>query len=142
MAKKSHTACFGHFGTKPRNVQWSWSARNEGTKTVVVTLWQDEFEWTPDGRRVYARGPIWEHSRVSPGHNELMANMRWALDHCDGWVKVIVAIAKDPTAAPRSIKECSPTNMQAKVTHLDEGSGEFAIEVFGLKMPKTGTSPT
>jgi len=135
LARLSHSACFAHFGTKPRNPQWSWSARNEKTKTVAVTLWQDEFTWSPDGRRVYERGPVWTESRTSPGHNELMDNLRWALDHCDGWVKVIVAIAKDVNAVPRSIKECSPTKMQVKVTHLNEATGEFSLEAFGLKKP-------
>lgn len=135
MGKLSHTACFAHFGTKPKNVNWSWSARNEETKTVAVTLWQDEFAWSPDGRRVYERGPAWERSHTSPGHNELMENLRWALGHCDGWVKVIIAIAKDVNARPRSIRECSPTKMQVKVTHLNEGTGEFSLEAFGLKKP-------
>ena len=135
MAKLSHSACFAHFGTKPKNVQWSWSARNEGTKTVVVTLWQDEFTWTQDGRRVYECGSVWAESRSSPGHNELMDNLRWALNHCDGWVKVIIAIANDPTAVPRTIKECGPTKMQVRVTRLDEATGEFSLEAFGLKKP-------
>lgn len=135
MAKLSHTACFAHFGTKPKNVNWSWSARNEETKTVVVTLWQDEFTWTPDGRRLYERGPVWVQSHSSPGHNELMGNLRWSLDHCDGWVKVIIAIAKDIKAVPRSIKECGPTKMLVKTIHLNERSGEFSLEVFGLKKP-------
>ncbi|MER9225791.1 hypothetical protein NKI39_09050 [Mesorhizobium sp. M0664] len=133
MPKKyTHTAAFAHFGTAPVNVQWSWSARNEGTKTVAVTLWQDEFKKSPGGRLVYERGPIWADSKTSRGHYELMENLRWALDHCDGWVKVIIAVAKDKNAKPRSIKECAPTKMQVKVMQLDEGSGEFSLEAFGL----------
>ncbi|WP_082982470.1 hypothetical protein [Mesorhizobium sp. AA22] len=61
-----------------------------------------------------------------------MEKLRWALDHCDGWVKVIIAIAKDKNAKPRSIKECAPTKMQVKVMQLDEGSGEFSLEAFGF----------
>lgn len=132
MAQKyTHTACFAHFGTKPRNVNWSWSARDEATNTVVVTLWQDEFVRQGE-RMIYERGAIWAQSRQSPGHNEMMQNLRWALDHCDGWVKVIIAIAKDRSAKPRSIRECFPSKMQVKVTHLDETSGEFSLEAFGL----------
>ena len=127
MAKLSHTACFAHFGTKPTNVQWSWSARNEQTRTVVVTLWQDEFV-KKDGKLVYERGPIWDASKARLGHRELMRNLRWSLDNCDGWLKVIIAIAKDKHAKPRSIAECFPTKMQVKVAHLDEASGEFALE--------------
>jgi hypothetical protein len=128
LAKLSHTACFAHFGTAPRNVQWSWSARNEATRTVVVTLWQDEFKRV-DGKLSYERGPAWiEGSRRRPGHSELMENLRWALDHCDGWVRVIIAIAKNKNAHPRSISECFPSKMQLRVTHLDQTTGAFAFE--------------
>ena len=136
----THTQCFEHFGTKPKNVNWSWSARNEDTKTVVVTLWQDEFTKTDDGRRIYERGPIPSEVRPRHGHNELMKNLRWSLDHCDGWVKVIIAIAKDKQAKPRSIKECAPTKMQVRVIHLDEASGAFAFEDVGWKTGTTAAS--
>ncbi|MGX9120316.1 hypothetical protein ACWTU6_27175 [Mesorhizobium sp. BHbsci] len=133
MAKKfNHTQSFAHFGTKPVNVNWSWSARNEDAKTVVVTLWQDEFS-RKGNRRVYERGPIWANSRNSPGHNEMMRNLRWALDHCDGWVKVIIARAKDKNAKPRSIDECFPSNMLVKVLSVDEASGAFELEDVGFK---------
>lgn len=136
MAKTyTHTEAFAYFGTKPANVMWSWSALNEETSTVAVTLWQDEWAWTEDGRRVYEAGAIWAESRGSPGHGEMIRNLRWALDHCDGWVKVISAIAKDPNASPRSIKECAPTKMQVKVTHVNEATGEFSLEAYGLKKP-------
>src|SRR5215213_6882171 len=67
MQKKwTHTAAFAHFGTKPRNVQWSWSARNEATKTVVVTLWQDEFV-KKDGRLTYSRPGFDQSTRLRSG---------------------------------------------------------------------------
>lgn len=109
-------------------MQWSWSARNEDTKTVVVTLWQDEFKRL-DNRLVYERGPAWvEGVRRRPGHTELMENLRWAIDHCDGYLKVIVAIAKDKNAIPRSISECFPSKIQLRVARLNETTGEFALE--------------
>ncbi|MDA4633261.1 hypothetical protein NZA98_19500, partial [Escherichia coli] len=103
-ARMSHTACFAHFGTKPRNVQWSWSARNENTQIVAVTLWQHEFV-----KGVYERGPLDPSKRIRPGHPELMENLRWALDHCAGRVHVIIAIAKDKLAETKKIAECAPT---------------------------------
>jgi hypothetical protein len=57
-----------------------------------------------------------------------MENLRWALDHCDGWVRVIIAIAKNKNAHPRSISECFPSKMQLRVTHLDQTTGAFAFE--------------
>lgn len=40
----THTTPFQHFGTSPRNVQRSLSARSVDGETVVVTLWQDQFK--------------------------------------------------------------------------------------------------
>lgn len=57
-----------------------------------------------------------------------MENLRWAVDHCDGWVKVIIAIAKDKLASPRSISECFPSKMELRVLHLDETTGAFTFE--------------
>jgi hypothetical protein len=126
LARKwTHTKAFEHFGTKPKNVQWSWSARNEAEKTVVVTLWQDMFS-RKDGKFVYVR-PGFEPSEpdTRPGFRELMENLVWARDHCDGRFKVIVAIAKDRNAVPRSIRECAPTKMIMRLTHLDSDIGAF-----------------
>jgi hypothetical protein len=128
MAKKwTHTAAFAYFGTKPRNVQWSWSARSDDGKTVVVTLWQDEFK-RQGNKMVYARPGNLEEPDTRPGHVEMMQNMQWAIDHLDGRVNVITAIAKDKNAKPRSIAECAPTKMRARVVHLDHASGAFTFE--------------
>jgi hypothetical protein len=68
----THTQAFAYFGTKPKNVQWSWSARNATTKIVVVTLWQDLFK----DRGVYD----WPAGvgQASLGFAELMDNLTWA----------------------------------------------------------------
>ncbi len=132
MAKKfTHTEAFASFGTKPRNVQWSWSARNEDDKTVVVTLWQDEFS-RKDGRVLYDRPPLPEHVRQRPGCAELMENFAWARDHCNGLFKVIIAIAKDKDADPRSIQECFPSKMVMKILDFDPETGAFLAEAEGL----------
>ena len=123
MPKKwTHTQAFAHFGTKPKNVQWSWSARNATTKIVVVTLWQDLFKT----RGVYD----WPAGvgQGSLGFAELMDNLAWAQTHCGGRFHVISAIAKDPAVEPRSIKECFPTGMIMRLTHLDTTTGAFSAE--------------
>jgi len=122
----THTAAFAFFGTKPRNVQWSWSARNEDTKVVAVTLWRHEFS-KEGNTQVYERGPALPHVKSRPGHTELMSNLRYALEECDGFVKVIIAVAKDPKADPKKIDRCSPTNMKVRVASLDEESGAFRL---------------
>ena len=122
--KHTHTSAFAHFGTVPRNVQWSWSARNEEAKIVVVTLWQDEFQ-RKDGRVIYSRDSTDDQVKSRNGFPELMENLAWARDHCEGRLKVIVAIAKDISASPRSIKECFPSEMEMRVTDLDLVTGAF-----------------
>ncbi|RWQ42241.1 MAG: hypothetical protein EOS21_09555 [Mesorhizobium sp.] len=128
MAMKfNHSECFAHFGTKPKNVYWSWSARNEATKTVAVTLWQHEFVWV-DRNPIYERSWLDPEARVRPGHNELMDNLRWAIDHADGRISVIIAMAKDKLAKTREIAECFPSKIVMKVTALDEATGSFRLE--------------
>ena len=132
MAKKiTHTAAFAAFGTTPRNVNWSWSARNENTKTVVVTLWQDEFVYraTASGKKEarYAATRVWDAARKSNGMKEMFDNLQWALDNCDGVVRVIIAIAKDISARPRSIAECFPSALRLRVTSVDVKAASFTL---------------
>jgi hypothetical protein len=130
----SHTAAFHHFGTSPKNVQWSWSARNEETKTVVVRLWQHEFE-KKDGKLVYKAGKLEPGEKARLGHKELLENLRWAVDHADGRVSVIIAIAKDKMAKKKSIADSFASKMQLRVTHVDEATGKFEFEAEGLSPP-------
>ena|ERR1700693_654643 len=127
--KHTHIECFEFFGTKPRNTYWSWSARNEESKVVVVTLWQDELK-PRDGKLTYRRegyDPITPDRR--PGNKELLENLQWAMDHCDGKFKVIVAIAVDPKAEPRSIRECFPhPKLTMRVMELNLSTGSFEAE--------------
>lgn len=132
MTKKlTHTAAFAHFGTKPRNVQWSWSARSDDGKTVVVTLWQDRFE-RKNGRLIYARPKADLETASKPGFREMVENLAWARDRCDGRFNVIIATAKDKNADPRSISECFPAKTVMKLTHFDEKSGAFVAEAEGI----------
>jgi hypothetical protein len=129
MAKRwTHTSAFAHFGTKPHNVQWSWSARSGDGKTVVVTLWQDLF--TRERHRLIYSRPGSELSAPDrrPGFRELMENLTWARDNCEGQFKIIIAIAKDVSAEPRAIAECFPSPMTMKLTHLDVSTGAFTAE--------------
>jgi hypothetical protein len=134
MAKKwTHTEAFESFGVTPRNVRWSWSARNVDNKIVVGTLWQDRFKRV-NGKLVY------EGVAIDPAtppqkrlaFDEWKENLIWAQDNCEGRIHVIIAIAKDVTAAPRSIKECNPSKMVVKLAYLDRETGAFIAEAEGL----------
>ncbi|HMN71894.1 MAG TPA: hypothetical protein PKA55_08495 [Rhodoblastus sp.] len=129
MSKKmTHSDCFAAYGTVPRNLRWSWSGRSRDGKVVSVTFWQDLFE---DGGRIYRSSAHSSEDRWygSPGHKELVENMQHAWDHCDGELKIIIAIAKDPKAAPRSIRECFPAiNLKMRLREFDSKTGDFVVE--------------
>jgi hypothetical protein len=128
MSKRwTHTKAFAHFGTSPRNVQWSWSARSEDGLTVVVTLWQDQFS-RRGNRLVYDRSAAAPDVRRRPGFGELMENLAWARNNCAGRFNVIVAKAKDTKADPRTIEECFPSKMVMRLTSLNTESGAFLAE--------------
>jgi hypothetical protein len=122
---------FARLGTVPKNKRWSWSGRSADGKKVSVTLWQDLFE---NGTMLYRSiASQSEDGWVgSSGHLELIENLAWARDHLDGEVSVIIAVAKDRNASPRSIQECFPQpNLIMRVAELDETTGDFALERIG-----------
>jgi hypothetical protein len=121
------TGAFRHFGAKPKNVQWSWSARIADGKTVVVTLWQHEF----DGRQ-YRSHFERDDGDPRPGFKELMENLEWSQEHCGGKFRAIIAKARDPNAHPPSIAECFPGPMVMRLTSLDRKTGNFTAEIEGL----------
>ncbi|MEO7637160.1 MAG: hypothetical protein ABIS16_05900 [Sphingomicrobium sp.] len=120
------SAAYKHFGVKPKNIQWSWSGRSDDK--VAVTLWKDKF---------LERGSAYENWhddvpgewRSRPGFVELIENLAHAQDHLDGVVHVIVAVAEDEDARPRSIERSFPTNMRMNVARLDRDNGTFRLEL-------------
>jgi hypothetical protein len=131
MAKKwSHTEAFAAFGTKPRNTRWSWSARSDDGKTVVATLWRDQFS-KRDGRMTYSRPGFTTGERKRPGFTEWVENLAWAKEYCEGRFHVISAIARDKNADPRSIAECFPTKMIMRLVEFDSETGAFVAEAEG-----------
>lgn len=124
----THKACFDSYRVKPSNPRWSWSGRSDDGKSVAITVWQDRFEKGIDLYRSHTHlGENGWQSR--PGHNELIRNLAWARDNCDGVVRIIIAIAEDKTASPRTIKECFPRpDILMRVVELDESSGDFVLK--------------
>lgn len=120
---------FAYFKAKGLNQRWSWSARSEDGKTVVLALWQDDFEFIKDENKsiYHAKAPEDDaEGRNRPGNQERLENLKWAKEHCDGIFHVVIVIAKDKDASPREIKECFPRpDLIMKVEELDENTGEF-----------------
>ena len=128
MANKwTRTAAFRFFNTKPRNPNWSWSARSADGLTVVVTLWKHELIGTA-GSMVYYRPDLGDWHRGN-GSKFFFEDMAWALANCGGVVRVIVAV-RDPNAGPRvRAVECYPQkNLFMRITHLDPKTGAFRLE--------------
>ena len=61
-----------------------------------------------------------------------MENLAWAQENCDGRLRLIIAIAKDRNAEPRSIAECFPSKMVMRLTHLDVDTGAYVAEAEGV----------
>jgi hypothetical protein len=131
--KWTHAGAFAYFKAKGTNPRWSWSARSEDGKTVVLTLWQDEFG-RGAGKQVSYHARVREDATEwikRPGNRERLENLKWAKEHCDGLFRVVVGIAEDVNARPRAIKECFPhKNLVMCIVDLNEETGEFhAISV-------------
>ena len=124
---------FEYFGTVGTNPIWSWSARSDDGKTVVLILWKDMLDYSVDPITFNCFGDAalsgWKDK---PGNKERAENLKWARDHCDGRFRVIIAVAKDPSASPREILECYPHDrLIMKLIDLDEETGEFIAHNVG-----------
>ncbi len=127
MPKKyTHTDCFNHFGVRWKNINWSWSGRSD--KSVAVTLWQDRFI---DRGTAYEswQSDVPDAWRSRPGFVELIENLSFAEDELSGVVHVIIAVAKDKNASPRSIERSFPSAMTMKIVKLDREQGTFRLEL-------------
>jgi len=131
------TKAFAHYGTRRHNPRSSWSARNEDTKTVVVAFWSDRFNWK-DKPMTYA-----EHETVTRedwqerfGNRERVENFAWAMENCDGIVRVVMVWPKHPTAIPREIQSCAPKDaIVMRVVKLDPQTGTFLAEAVPAHSP-------
>jgi hypothetical protein len=100
--KMTLSESFAFFGASGANSRWSWSARSEDGKTVVITLWSDRLtyrgsEVTYDDVHVDTRA--WKDR---PGNKERIENLKWARDNCDGLFKAVI------TDGPRHQSAAAP----------------------------------
>jgi len=124
--KWTRRECFEHFGAEYANQRWSWSGRSRDGTIVVMTMWQDEII-RRDRRTIY-ESRLRPNEKTRPGATERLANLKWARDHCDGLVRVVIAVAKDVNADPRSAIDWFPQDrLIMKITELDE-TGSFRAE--------------
>jgi len=124
----NHSKAFEYFGVVPKNIRWSWSGRSPDGQVVAVRLWQDRFE---DKGRLYRSWRDDEPGafKSRPGFTELLQNLAFARDQLEGVVSVILLVAKDKAAMPRSIERSSPApNLKMRVIELDQAEGTFLLE--------------
>jgi hypothetical protein len=122
-------ACFAHFGTVTSHRHFSLSAVSSDGNTVVVAMWEDEFERHGDRIMYQSRyRPIFK-GKLQRISNQWIANLKWARNHCNGLVRVVIIQAEDVQANPRTIKLCHPDNsLVMRITHLDTETGVFRAE--------------
>jgi hypothetical protein len=119
---------FAAFGAAGKNPRWSWSARTADSQTVVMTFWKDilRFQDNPISYSLFGddRLDVWKDHL---GNRERIDNIKWARDHCDGLMKVVIITAKDETAREREIADCIvQRRMIMKLVDLNEDTGEFS----------------
>jgi hypothetical protein len=140
---------FGFFNTKLRNTRLDWSARDESSKTVVVALWRDRFDYSNPpavSYRLHRAGTAAPDWIESPGNKARLADLQWAREHCEGRFRVVIIEATDPAAEPRLIARASPQQMMVmKITELDDATGEFTAAaervVLSPRPPAMGDMP-
>jgi hypothetical protein len=121
----THEAAFAFYGTKATNIRYSWTAIDERKPIAVITAWQDGFT-NKDGKPMYHR----VHQSRGNGYRELVKHVKFAQDHCDGEMHVILAGAVDPQKTPRQIGWCEPREgIKLKIASFDAATGELWANV-------------
>ncbi|KRF21000.1 hypothetical protein ASG90_00865 [Nocardioides sp. Soil797] len=116
---------FEFFGTFPDNPRWSWSAVSPDSKTVAVTVWENEVG-------VDGAVDFFGHAGLAdwvskPGNRERIRNLKVARDHCGGLFHVIWVTARDLNERPWTIAGRYPEErFMMKLIDLNETTGEFS----------------
>ena len=120
----THKAAFAHFGTIPKNIFWSWSARSADGKQIAVTIWKNQLKKQDD--HFFIEQGSYGLAEDSNGHRELKENLAWAWAHCDKRFHVVLADAENYDEHPRKITSCHPWERVVKrLTQFDPDTGSF-----------------
>lgn len=125
--KCTRAQAFLALGTIPHNPQRSWSARSIDKKTVAISLWKDQLRG-PAGRMTCSKID-WGDWHQGYESRIFFEDLQWAVDHCGGIVRVVVAV-RDPKVLPQvRMAECYPCrNLYLRVIHCDLVTGSFTLE--------------
>jgi hypothetical protein len=121
--------CFTHFGAICASSRFSKSAITQDGQIVVVAMWEDEVQ--RDGDRIIYQ-PRYRpklRGKSRRAESELLANLKWARDHCDGLVRVVILTAEDIKAEPRKIMYCyADDSLVMRITEVDCRTRTFRAE--------------
>ena len=127
MPAITKTKAFAVYGTKCRNVRWSWSAVSDDGKTVVLVFWKDR---APGGLDSYSDWG-WAGTRVveAVGNRYRKEHIQHAINKLGGIVRVVWAEAVDPNANPRRVKRWRALpDVTMKITDFDPDTGQWKAE--------------
>jgi len=118
---------FAEFGAKATNPRQTWSARNEADKIVVLTMWADSFDPAPGSAFSSFNHPSLAHWQNARGNKDRIKNLKFAQEHCGGLFRVVVVIAKDVGAMPRTaLNLCPHPTKVMRITDFNPNTGEFS----------------
>jgi hypothetical protein len=125
------STCFEHFGAVRSRRHFGGSAISDDGETVVVALWEDEMIRDHDNHITYQSrfGPTvkGKSKKISM---QWISHLKWAVDHCNGCVRVVVLTAEDIWANPRVIRSCHPDDtLVLRITQLNAKTGCFQAQI-------------
>jgi hypothetical protein len=126
---QSLAGCFTHFGAVCANRRFSTSAITQDGQTVVIAIWEDEVQRHGDRITYQSRYRRALKGKSRGAESELMANLKWAQNHCAGLVRVVILTAEDVTAEPRKIRYCyADDSLVMRIMDLDCRTRTFRAE--------------
>ena len=146
MFNKSYSVkeAFGHFDVEIDDV-YCWSAVNKESKTVVMTIWEDQLSgfkkdkkhtWNMFDRNV----DKWTDKKQNRSR---IKHLQFCKDHCHRKFKVILCKAKDVNSIPREAKYRRPwtvefenkeQDMVFEIKNFDPDTGEIlAVQKYPVR---------
>lgn len=122
----SRTKAFRNHGLKLKNARYSLSALCEEQRKVAISVWQDEFR-VNQGRMIYER-TTWGDWYDGPGRRDCFRHLRWAVEHRNGFVDVVICIRKWTEQGYVMIDSFARPGLVMRITRLDPSTGAFRLE--------------
>jgi hypothetical protein len=129
-AKLTRSKAYRFFGTRPKNVYRSLSARSEDGCSVAITLWRDQLRGPP-GHMVYEllNWGDWHRGNC----RSFFKDLEHAVDNCGGIVFIVLVVRDLTNVAQVRTADCYPVkNWAMRITHLDSATGSFRLEQCAL----------